>query len=86
MKLKPPDGDATLSAKLPKLRAGAGASAAFTCSAMLGPARLGRWAAARRAGVQRWMEALSARVCWVRGASLGATRASARQIDALAVG
>ena len=75
LKLKPPDGDATLSAKLPKLKAGAGASAAFTCSAMLGPARLGRWAAARSAGVQRSMEALVALVRWVRGAS-GEPRAS----------
>ena len=36
LKLKPPEGDATLSAKLPKLNAGAGASAALTCSAMVG--------------------------------------------------
>ena len=35
LKLKPPEGDATLSAKLPKLNAGAGASAALTCSAMV---------------------------------------------------
>ena len=61
--MKPPDGDATLSAKLPKLKAGAGASAALTCSAMVGLARLCRWVAARSAGVQRLMEALFALVC-----------------------
>ena len=58
--MKPPEGDATLSAKLPKLRAGAGASAALTCSAMVLAVSLG---VARSAAMEAGEGALFALVC-----------------------